>query len=223
MKLLLFDIDGTLLSASGAATKAADMAFEKFYSVKNVMTGIRSDGKTDPLILKEMFNNGLNRDYFEHEADLVFNEYLHLLNTELSNGSKIILMPGIDLLLNILSARDDILLGVATGNIEQGAWIKLRHGGLNRFFDFGGFGSDSHNRELLIRKAMERSQDFYGGNITEVFVIGDTPFDIIHGRAAGAITVGVSTGHYTYGQLSEYSPDYLFHDLTDSAAFLDIL
>lgn len=223
MNLLLFDIDGTLLNTSGTATRAAAKAFEKFFNIKNIMDGIRTDGKTDPLILKEMFNAGLNRDYDDTEADLLFGEYVKLLNAELLNGGKISLMPGIYELLSYLHNDENNLLGVATGNIEKGAWAKMKHSGLDKFFKFGGFGSDSDCREQLIRKAIERSSEYCVAEIRKVYVIGDTPFDIIHGKAAGAITVAVSTGIYTYRDLEEFKPDYLFHDLRDNINFLNIL
>ncbi len=223
MNLLLFDIDGTLLSTSGAALKAAEKAFEKLFKIKNVMTGIKTDGKTDPLILKEMFNNGLKRDYSENEAELIFEEYTYFLKTELSNGSKVTLMPGIYELLNLLSADENIMLGIATGNIEKGAWIKLKYAGIDKFFNFGGFGSDSQCREQLIRKAIVRSSDFCGKDIDSVYVIGDTPLDIIHGKAAGALTIAVSTGSYSYEELEIYRPDFLFHNFMNSTEFINIL
>lgn len=223
MNLLLFDIDGTLLNTSGSATRAADKAFEKFFKIKNIMDGIRTDGKTDPLILKEMFNTGLRRDYDENEAELLFEEYVNLLNAELLNGGKISLMPGIYELLSLLHNDENNLLGVATGNIEKGAWAKLQHSGLDKFFKFGGFGSDSDCREQLIRKAIQRSSDYCDRKVNKVYVIGDTPFDIIHGKASGAITVAVSTGIYKYGELEEYKPDYLFQDFQDNTGFLNIL
>ena len=223
MKLLLFDIDGTLLSTSGAGIKAADKAFEKIYKIKNVMSGIKTDGKTDPMILKEMFVAGLKREYRQSEADLIFDEYLRFLDSELLNGGKIDILPGIYELLVLLSTDSENLLGVATGNIEPGAWLKLRHCGLDKFFKFGGFGSDSDCREKLILKAIDRSRDYSLSRIEKIYVIGDTPLDIIHGRAAGALTVAVATGRYTRSELLSHEPDFIFDNLNNSADFLDIL
>lgn len=223
MKLLLFDIDGTLLSTSGAGIKAADMAFEKIYNIKNVMSGIKTDGKTDPMILKEMFAVGLKREYLQSEADLIFDEYVWYLDSELLNGGKIDILPGIYELLTLLSNDANNLLGLATGNIKPGAWLKLRHSGLDKFFKFGGFGSDSEYREKLIRKAIERSRDYCHSGIDKIYVIGDTPLDIIHGSAAGAITVAVATGRYTKSELLSHKPDYIFDNLHNSMDFLDII
>lgn len=216
MKLLLFDIDGTLLRTDGAGTRAANRAFEKIYGVKDAMTKIDAAGKTDPIILKEIFQNEFQRDYAHEEAQELYRHYVPFLEEETQN-SETVVMPGIPELLESLSPRDDMLLGVATGNIEKGAWIKLRSGGLEKHFQFGGYGSDSHIREHLILKAYERAQTHIGHS-TEIksrFVIGDTPYDINHGRAAGAITVAVATGGYSRSDLEEHNPDYLFDDLSD--------
>ena len=223
MNLLLFDIDGTLITTGGAAVKAAERAFENIYNVKDIMDGIRVDGKTDPLILKEMFSSGLKREYTAKEASTIYDEYLRILDTNLQNGNTIKVLPGIFELLSELSDKNDITLGIATGNIERGAWIKLGHCNLDGYFSFGGFGSDSANREELIRTAMERGRRFADRHLHKIFVIGDTPLDITSGRAAGAITVGVSTGIYSYSQLQSHNPDYLFSDLVDTRSFMDIL
>ena len=216
MKLLLFDIDGTLLRTDGAGTRAANRAFEKIYGVKDAMTKIDAAGKTDPIILKEIFQNEFQRDYAQEEAQELYKHYVPYLEEETQN-SETVVMPGIPKLLESLSPRDDMVLGVATGNIEKGAWIKLRSGGLDRHFHFGGYGSDSHSREHLILKAYERAQNHVGHSIEikKRFVIGDTPYDINHGRAAGAITVAVATGGYSRVDLEEHNPDYLFDDLSD--------
>jgi phosphoglycolate phosphatase-like HAD superfamily hydrolase len=223
MNLLLFDIDGTLINTGGAAIKAAELAFENIYNVANVMNGIRADGKTDPLILKEMFIKGLNRDYSLKEAEIIFEEYIKILNTRLSNSEKLEVLPGIYELLDELSDQKDIILGLATGNIEQGAWIKLRHSDLDGYFSFGGFGSDSENREQLIRIAIDRAENITGNKIEKIYVIGDTPLDIVAGRAAGALTVGVCTGVYNYAQLESHNPDFLFNNLLDTHSFINIL
>lgn len=216
MKLLLFDIDGTILLTNGAGTRAANRAFEKIYGLKDAMAGIDPAGKTDPLILREMFRNTLLRDYTSEEALQIYTEYVASLKDEIKK-SRIDIMPGIPALLEKLSVRSDMILGIATGNIEEGAWIKLKESGLHIFFRLGGFGSDSPDREALIRKAIERAGGHVNraGHFKKVFVIGDTPFDIIHGRAAGAVTVAVATGGYTREELKEHKPDHLFDHLED--------
>ncbi len=216
MKLLLFDIDGTILLTDGAGTRAANRAFEKLHGLADAMRGIDAAGKTDPLILREMYGNGLSRDYTEEEARELFGEYVLFLEEEVEN-CRIEIMPGIPHLLERLSSRADLMLGIATGNIERGARIKLRKSGLDSHFSVGGFGSDSGSREALIRIAVERARGHLqdSEDFEKVYVIGDTPHDIVHGRAAGAVTVAVATGRYSLTELREHSPDYLFEHLAD--------
>lgn len=216
MKLLLFDIDGTILLTNGAGTRAANRAFEKIYGHPGAMDGVDAAGKTDPLILREMFGNTLSRSYAHAEAEKLFEEYVIFLEEEVGN-SPIDIMPGIPYLLENLSSRKDIMLGIATGNIERGARIKLRRAGLDGHFKTGGFGSDSWNREELIRVAIERAKGLLtdGEDFERIYVIGDTPHDIVHGRASGAVTVAVATGRYSVDELQEHNPDYLFDQLED--------
>jgi phosphoglycolate phosphatase-like HAD superfamily hydrolase len=224
MKLLLFDIDGTILISGGSAIRAVNSAFKKIYSVENGMDGIRADGKTDPIILGEMFKKSLRRDFLAEEPNMVFKEYVIYLREEMANSQGFRIMPGIPELIDVLSKRKDLVLGIATGNIQEGAWIKLERAGLNSYFKFGGFGSDSENREQLIRVAIEKGKSLVNHNreFRNIFVIGDTPFDIIHGRAAGATTVAVATGSYSVNDLEKYNPDHLFENFSDFMTVLKI-
>jgi phosphoglycolate phosphatase len=217
MKLLLFDIDGTLIHARGAGIRAINRAFSDLYDIEDAMQGIKPDGKTDPLILREMFRNTLNRDYLGGEADRIYRGYLLYLEEEMKKRNPITVLDGISQILKAISLRDDLKLGVATGNIEEGAWIKLRHSGLDSYFEFGAFGCDSEDRGEIIRVAIERGERVFNNcsGFDEVFVIGDTPFDIIHGKEAGATVFGVATGSYSLGDLEIYDPDYLFEDFSD--------
>ena len=223
MILILFDIDGTILNTYGAGTRAADRAFEKMHGIKGAMHKIDMAGKTDPLILREIYKNELKRTYTTEEAEEIYGHYIGYLRDEV--GSSVVdVLPGIPALLERLSAREDVVLGVATGNIEDGAWIKLGKPGLRRFFRFGGFGSDSEHREDIIWTAIPTAAAFSGngGSFRKIFVIGDTPYDINHGRAAGAITVAVATGRYESYELAEHKPDYLFEDLSDLETILTL-
>jgi phosphoglycolate phosphatase len=217
MKLLLFDIDGTLIHARGAGIRAINRAFSDLYDIEDAMQGIKPDGKTDPLILREMFRNTLNRDYLGGEADRIYRGYLLYLEEEMKKRNPITVLDGISQILKAISLRDDLKLGVATGNIEEGAWIKLRHSGLDSYFEFGAFGCDSEDRGEIIRIAIKKGERIFNtcSGFNEVFVIGDTPFDIIHGKEAGATVFGVATGSYSLGDLEIYDPDYLFEDFSD--------
>ena len=223
MKLLLFDIDGTILHTNGAGTRAANRAFEKIYGHAGAMDGVDAAGKTDPLILREMFVNMLARDYAPDEPEKIYAEYVIYLEEEVRK-SPIDIMPGIPRLLENLSSRNDLMLSIATGNIELGARIKLRRAGLDAHFRTGGFGSDSETRKDLISIAIERSKAHLSGgeDFDKVFVIGDTPHDIVHGRAAGAVTVAVATGRYTSAELSEHGPDHIFEHLADYESVIGI-
>ncbi|MGH7807253.1 MAG: HAD family hydrolase [Thermodesulfobacteriota bacterium] len=225
MRLFLFDIDGTLLLSGGCAIRAVNRAFSTVFGVKNAMDGIRADGKTDPIILREIFNKSLGRDFQQEEANKVFKQYVLFLREEITNSQGFRIMPGIPELLKALSQSEGLILGVATGNIEEGAWIKLERAGLHSYFKFGGFGSDSEHREQLIRIAIERGKSLvnHSREFEEIFVIGDTPFDIIHGRAAGATTVAVATGSYSSNDLEKYNPDHLFENVSDVENVLRIL
>ncbi len=223
MKLLLFDIDGTLLRTNGAGSRAVQKAFERVHGLDIAIEAIDFAGKTDPLILKEIYKNELDREHSVEEAREIYRHYIYHLREEIKTA-EITVMPGVRELLQLLSQREDLALGVATGNIEEGAYIKLTKANLETHFSFGGFGSDSEIREELVRRAIERAHAHtnHKGVFEETYVIGDTPFDINHGRAAGALTVAVSTGSYTKMELSEHKPDYLYDDLTDIGSLMKL-
>lgn len=214
--LFLFDIDGTLIHSFGAGQRAADRAFEELFGIRDVMNGISADGMTDPLILSRMFRKALGRDYSHDESLQFYSSYLHFLDKELSTSRKIKVLPGVRNYLRFLKKRDDCLLGLGTGNIEEGARIKLSYAGLDSFFSFGGYGSDSENREELIRTGIRKGTELVkdSSKVKDIYVIGDTPLDIIHGKGAGATTIATATGRYGIDSLKEYNPDYLINNLT---------
>lgn len=212
MKLLLFDVDQTLISTGGAGIRALNRAFQKLYAVENAMDGILPHGKTDPSIIREILLNrpvpSLKNDWnvgFSTSISPILDSYLEFLDHEIDSTSSYRILPGIENILNSLSGRSDIAIGLATGNVEAGARIKLERGNLNRYFAFGGFGSDSENRAELVRQGAERGAAHLGQrpDAADVFVIGDTPRDIAAGREAGFLTVGVATGKYSKAELKE--------------------
>jgi phosphoglycolate phosphatase-like HAD superfamily hydrolase len=204
VKLLLFDIDQTLINTGGAGLRALDRACQKLFSLENAMTGISPHGKTDPAIAREILRIRLGTDAaIPGQIETILEAYLFFLKDEVRLSPTYRVLPGILSILDEMVGRKDVVLGLATGNIELGARVKLERGGLNRYFTFGGFGSDSEDRTELVRKAAEKAAYENGGSIQpfDTFVIGDTPLDIDAGKRAGFKTVGVGTGSYPVDQL----------------------
>jgi phosphoglycolate phosphatase len=205
VKLFLFDVDQTLVNTGGAGLRALDRACHKLLSIENAMAGIDPSGKTDPAIVREILSRlgvALNGRV---GIETVLDAYLSFLREEVEMSEKYHVLPGIVDILDEISAHPNTMLGLATGNIELGARVKLQRGGLNRYFSFGGFGSDSEDRTELVRQAGEAASRQHGGSIQpeDIFVIGDTPLDISAGRGAGYKTVGVATGRYSTSLLQE--------------------
>jgi len=206
--LLLFDVDQTLISTGGAGIRALNRAFQELYSVEGAMDGILPHGKTDPGIIREILEVHpipTLSDGFPTSVDVILDSYLKFLDQEIDETSSYRILPGIEPILDSLKGRAGLCLGLATGNVEAGARIKLERGNLNHYFPFGGFGSDSENRTELVRQGAEKAAAHVGCklNPSDVFVIGDTPRDIFAGREAGFMTVGVATGKYSSSELEE--------------------
>lgn len=184
--------------------RALDLACRKLFGLERAMDGISPHGKTDPAIVREVLQIKLNSpNPANSEIASVLESYVFFLRHEVRDSPTYRVLPGILPLLAELGRRSDVMLGLATGNIETGARIKLDRGGLNPFFRFGGFGSDSESRAELVRKAAEKATLINGSHIppSGTFVIGDTPLDIEAGNQCGFNTVGVATGSYSTGQL----------------------
>lgn len=223
-KVLLFDIDATLLLSGHAGTRAINRTFEELYGIQGALDHVRPDGKTDPLIFREIFEKRLPNIAPGPELPRVGKIYLAHLKNELVNSPGFRLMPGVEKLLEALSRYPDLAIGLATGNLEQGAWLKVQRADLAPYFHFGGYGSDAENRTELIRVATRRAEEYLGVPVSgeQVFVIGDTPRDILHAREAGTKTVAVSTGRTTMEELAHYEPDHLFQDLSCTEKVLKI-
>ena len=155
MRLVLFDIDGTLLLTHGAGMRALNRAFEVNHVLPDAVKAVHPDGKTDPQIVREIMTIcGRDSECTDEMFAGFFTSYLVFLKEEMAVCTQLRIMPGVRELLARLAGEPDICVGVATGNIEEGAWIKLRHARLHSFFHFGGFGSDSEDRTELIRQAI---------------------------------------------------------------------
>ena len=214
MKLLLFDIDGTLVSTGGAGIRALNRAFHEVLGLENALDGIRPHGKTDPAIVREVFDACEPSSRPLDCVSRILDTYLRFLPDEVRNSGSYRVLPGIESFLDAFHTRPDLAFGLATGNLERGARIKLERGSLNRYFPFGGFGSDSEKRAELVRRAAERGAQIAGVPVSPdaVFVIGDTPRDVYAGREAGFRTVGVATSDYSLDDLQKAGADLVLSD-----------
>jgi len=216
VKLFLFDIDQTLVNTGGAGLRALDRACRKLFNLENAMDGISPHGKTDPAIAREILRVKIGSDSANNgQIAVVLEAYVSFLKEEVHTSPTYKVLPGIVALLDELRQRRDVMIGLATGNVETGARIKLDRGQLNPYFAFGGFGSDSEDRTELVRRGAEKAADKNGApfDAANIFVIGDTPLDIDAGKGAGFQTVGVGTGSYSVDQLLASGADFAVPDL----------
>ncbi len=206
MKLLLFDIDQTLINSGGAGLRALDRACLQLFGIPNAMQNIHPHGKTDPAIAREILRVRLNQTTAVNgQIESILEAYLSFLKEEVRLSPNYRVLPGVISVLDEFLSRRDIVLGLATGNVESGARIKLDRGALNPYFAFGGFGSDSEDRTELVRRAADKAaaQSCAPISPSETYVIGDTPLDIDAGKRAGFKTVGVATGSYSIEELMD--------------------
>ena len=222
-KLLLFDIDGTLLLTGRAGEHALRVAFKERFGVDDDLSSISFAGLTDGAIARQIFAPYDIPPTPENIADL-FDGYVHHLALELPRREGTVL-PGIVALLEALHGREDCVLGLLTGNIAKGAELKLSHYGVWDFFEFGAFADDHVDRNKLGPVAHSRAVEKHGSSFEpqDVFVLGDTPRDIDCARAAGFVAVAIATGSYGKDELAAHRPDFLFEDLSDTQGVLKAL
>lgn len=221
-KVFLFDVDGTLINTGGAGSRALVRAFRARYRVEDALKGLILDGKTDPSIIREILQLNLGVSHGPEEVQEIMESYLVFLEEEVRSSPNFRIMPGIEELLAELAVREDALVGLATGNIERGARIKLERAGIYPYFRLGGYGSESEERPELVKIAIRKAENHLGRSLApeEVYIIGDTPLDILSGKAAQASTVAVATGRYSLDELRPHLPNYLLPNLADYPAFL---
>jgi phosphoglycolate phosphatase-like HAD superfamily hydrolase len=213
-KLILFDVDGTLIDPGGAGRSSLGKTFNELFAIRDAFDGIRMAGKTDIQIIKEGLSvHGLSSD--DRLLPSILSVYVKTLKTEIMNKKKHI-NPGVVELLDTLKAMDGYGLGLLTGNIERGARIKLGAFGLNEYFSVGAFGDDNENRNLLLPIAVEKFRRMTNISINgdDCIVIGDTPSDVQCSKPFGALSIAVSTGPYGYESLLETGADYVLRDLS---------
>jgi phosphoglycolate phosphatase-like HAD superfamily hydrolase len=223
MHVCFFDIDGTLLNSGGAGQAAMEAALLAEFGTSEEPHGISTAGRTDRGIVADLF-----RFYGVETGEEIYERFLEAYLTHLPaqlSAKEGIVLPGIAALLAALDAREDVLLGLLTGNYERGAKVKLKHFGLDHYFDFGGYGDRHTDRAGVAREALEAVRRHHPGDIDlgRTWVIGDTPHDVTCGRAIGAKVIAVCTGMFPREQLAAAAPDHLFDDFSDPRPMLELL
>jgi phosphoglycolate phosphatase len=214
-RLILFDIDGTLLRG-GPARDAFELALMEAYGTAGPIADHEFSGKTDPQIARElMVRAGLDHDTIDRGLPVLYRHYLGELEARLPDRPTQVL-PGVHDLLALLGMESDTALGLLTGNIEPGAQLKLASAAIKVRFEVGAFGSDGEERDALPAVALQRAADRWQPfDPLEVVIVGDTPRDVSCGRSAGMRTLAVSTGQYSTQDLNETGADWVFESLDD--------
>lgn len=213
---VLFDIDGTLISTGGAGAASWKWAFEKVVGIPADIGAYTDAGWTDPEVARGTFQKVMGRDPSRRELAAIIGAYLSIIpdNVQASEGYRV--LDGVDELLPKLVDRG-VLLGLTTGGMEASAHVKLGRARLNRYFAFGGYGSDSPDRVELTRTAIERAGRLLGEAVdpADVLVVGDTPRDVKAALGAGAVPVGVASHKHTTEELREAGAEYVIESLKD--------
>ncbi len=227
VRLVLFDVDGTLVLTGGAGARAMTLALRDLLGVENGFEGIPMPGRTDGIILSDALERG------GHAGDVALlkefhDRYIAHLEREIHHpapGKFKGVMPGVRALLDALSARSDVFLALLTGNYRAAARIKLEHFDLWRYFDGGAFADDAHERNDLVPIAVRRAREGGLPHVPpeRVVVIGDTPLDVACARAANARVIAVATGGVNVETLRASNPDAVFEDLSDTGRVLDAI
>lgn len=222
-RLYLFDIDGTLITSGGAGVTSFGKAVKELCGSTTPLEGINFAGNTDTGIARSvLLASGMEPS--QENIMALLDAYLEKLadRIHLHQGG---LLPGIIPLLEIMNERPDCVLALLTGNLAAGARVKLSHYGVWHYFGFGAYADDHHVRNELGPVAITRALKEHGEEFApdRIYVIGDTPRDIECGKAFGALTVGVATGHYSREELSAHQPDFLFDDFSDVETVLKAL
>ncbi len=220
----LFDIDGTLLSTGGAGRRAMSRAFDEVCGSADALAGIKLGGMTDRMILRAGFE-AIGRSFEEALYQKVMTVYLAHLEGEVTRSTGYQVYDGVYAALDACEARAHSAIGLGTGNIEEGARVKLARGDLSRRFAFGGFGSDAEDRAELLEAGAQRGVQALGvaRNDARVVVIGDTPRDVSAAHAIGARCITVTTGSFDAATLEEAGADAIFPSLQGTGAIEALL
>ena len=225
MKLVLFDIDGTLLTSHGAGRAAVLEALGLACGREVESNGVSFAGRTDRQIMRDLLTGGgLTDARIDDLLDRCLDTYASVFKKNI-RPEMVDVLPGVHQLIGLLSAREDVQLGLLTGNLEETAYLKLRVAGLADYFPFGAFGSDGEDRYALPEIALMRAYHATGVQVaaTRTAIIGDTPHDIGCANRFGAVSIGVCTGPYTRDELVPCGAQLLLDDLNDPHSVLEVL
>jgi len=213
---ILFDIDGTLITTGGAGAVAWRLAFEELYGIPADIGMFSDAGMTDPEVGRKTFAAVIGHDPEPRELARVMAMRLKYLPQAVAESKGYRVLDGVEELLPRL-VDEGYLLGLTTGGTDSAAHIKLARANLARWFTFGGYGSDSTDRTELTRRAIDRAAMLLGMEVDprQALVVGDTPLDIAAAHGAGAIGVGVASGHFTAEQLEQAGADAVLESLRE--------
>lgn len=226
VRLFLFDVDGTLITARGAGREAMRRALLEVFGCTGPIDTYDFRGKTDPCILRELMGAaGLSEAAIAEREPVFYAAYERALGALIGDGHPVQVLPGVHEVVRSLAAHPGAVVGLLTGNIEAGARLKLAPTGLWPLFRVGAFGSDDPDRRRLPSVACGRVRALVGHDVPpeRVTIIGDTPLDVDCARACGARAVAVATGFHSGEELAACAPDLLFPDFSDPAAALAAL
>lgn len=215
IKAVLWDIDGTLLTTGGAGAVAWQRAFEELYGIEaNIDENTRA-GMTDPEITEIIFAQVIGHEGTPEERAQVVAKYLEYMPDAVAESSGYEVKPGIAEILPRL-AGEGIVQGIVSGNVEPAARIKLARGDLDKYFTFGGYGSDDRDRVKVTERAIERGGEVVGAPLDRAatIAVGDTPRDVTAGHGAGIRVVGVATGAYSVAEQEAAGADWAIADVT---------
>jgi phosphoglycolate phosphatase-like HAD superfamily hydrolase len=226
-KLILFDIDGTLLVIDTLADLAFRAMTKDVYGLECSFKEINYAGMTDPRILEEVLKlRGIDDETIAVRYDEAIEKYCSFFDYfARCNSCHVTIYPGVIQLLAALEQMPEMQIAILTGNLEYTGWKKLELAGLKNYFPFGVFGSDSKVRSELVGIALKRAEDKYGITYKNknVIIIGDSPHDVLCGKPFGVTSIAVATGHSSAEELKRYEPDYVFRDLGDYERVLEVI
>jgi phosphoglycolate phosphatase-like HAD superfamily hydrolase len=220
-KLVLFDIDETLIDSGKAGTRALNRAFAELFNIHDAFREIRMAGMTDLQIVRQGLNKN-NLSDMNGEIDMVVEKYLALLAEEIDNPWRAV-KPGVFEILDILRG-ESVPMGLLTGNLEKGAEIKLRPFGLDSYFAAGSFGSDHEDRDMLLPIAIRKFSNMgIHASPERCVVVGDTPRDVRCSKVHGGRCIGVATGPYGKNSLMKAGADIVVESLQEKEACLELI